>query len=252
MALFSTPNARWVAITQRNPSASSAFIYCVTSTKIYCRPTCPARLARRANVVFHDTAAEAEAAGYRACMRCRPGEQDESSGDPQKLAVGKACSLIRDEVKGEGTKWSVKNLAKEVGLTESHFCRVFKKIMGVTIGEYRAQISEERILGCSWQLSSKAQVEIPTAASVFEFQYSETRQESDSFDSELARNWADFSGAYDMTGTIDMFPDLLHSDLMSFDSSPEMFSEISTPAMTDDGFQFLNFDEIDPSLTTYG
>lgn len=139
MTSFSSPSSRWAALQRRDPLAASAFIYSVCTTKIYCRPTCPSRLARRANIVFHDTPAEAEAAGFRPCKRCRPNLR-ENEGDPQILAVDKACELIVREEIG-AVKWSVKGLAKEVGLTESHFCRVFKKIMGMTIGEYRAKNS---------------------------------------------------------------------------------------------------------------
>lgn len=53
--------------------------------------------------------------------------------------MAKACELIRQESES-GDKLSVKSLAKEVGLTESHFCRVFKKVMGMTIGEYRSLV----------------------------------------------------------------------------------------------------------------
>jgi methylphosphotriester-DNA--protein-cysteine methyltransferase len=136
MPQFSTPSSRWAAIQSRNPLAESAFIYSVTTTKIYCRPTCPSRLARRANITFHDSAAEAEADGFRPCKRCRP---ESAGGCPHKVFVNKACKLIGKEIQG-GEKWGVKALAKEVGLTESHFCRVFKKVMGMTIGEYRSQL----------------------------------------------------------------------------------------------------------------
>jgi hypothetical protein len=93
--------------------------------------------------MFHDRAAAAEADGFRACKRCRP----ESTGgveDPQVAFVNQACRLIEKELEG-GEKWSVKALAKEVGLTESHFCRVFKKVLGVTIGEYRSQITPKSL-----------------------------------------------------------------------------------------------------------
>ncbi|KAL2067673.1 hypothetical protein VTL71DRAFT_15769 [Oculimacula yallundae] len=139
MTMFSTTSSRWAALQRRNPLAANSFIYSVITTKIYCRPTCPSRLARRANVIFHDTPVEAEAAGFRACKRCRPNPR-ENEGDPQILAVEKACALIREEGM-KGVKCSVKSLAKEVGLTESHFCRVFKKIKGMTVGEYRMNVN---------------------------------------------------------------------------------------------------------------
>ncbi|KAF8856934.1 hypothetical protein BDZ45DRAFT_556339, partial [Acephala macrosclerotiorum] len=134
MPPFATTSSRWSALQSRDPSAATAFIYSVTTTKIYCRPTCPSRLARRANIVFHNSPAEAEADGFRPCKRCRP-EVTENDGDSQKLAVAKACEILRKD--GEmGVKLQVKALAAKVGLTECHFCRVFKKIMGITVGEY--------------------------------------------------------------------------------------------------------------------
>jgi methylphosphotriester-DNA--protein-cysteine methyltransferase len=244
MATFATPSARWAAITSRDPAASNAFIYSVISTKIYCRPTCPARLARRANVIFHDSAAEAEAAGYRACMRCRPGDEDGSTGDPQRIAVEKARRLICEEGRGDSRgKWGIKDLAKEVGLTESHFCRVFKKVMGSTVGEYRARLAVERKTGSNGVPASKVAQDVHVAASPFDLQYPVAGlQDLDSFDPELAREWQDFGGNSELIA--DTFPGLSVTDFMSFDSSPALLSDSSTPEMTDDGFQFLNFDEI--------
>jgi methylphosphotriester-DNA--protein-cysteine methyltransferase len=138
MPEYSTPQSRWAALQSRDPLASNTFVYCVTTTNIYCRPNCPSRLARRANIIFHDTAAEAKADGYRACMRCHP-EMNEDERDPQKTAVAKSCDLIKRDAEG-GRKRSVKALAKEVGFTESHFCRVFKKITGMTVGDYRSNM----------------------------------------------------------------------------------------------------------------
>lgn len=137
MSSFTTSSSRWKAITTRDSAASDAFIYSVTTTKIYCRPDCPSRLARRANIVYHDTAVQAEAAGFRPCLRCRPSEAIKD--DPQKVAIGKACALV--EAERNGQIWSVRNLGKEVGLTESHFCRTFKRIVGCTVGQYRAMVN---------------------------------------------------------------------------------------------------------------
>lgn len=136
---FTTPASRWAALTSRDPLAANAFIYSVTTTRIYCRPTCPSRLARRANVVFHDTAAAARANGFRPCKRCRPDDLDAEQGDAQVQAVMAAKRTLESE--RWGRKKSVRELAKEAGLTESHFCRVFKKITGVTVREYRMSLT---------------------------------------------------------------------------------------------------------------
>ena len=69
---FDTDEARWKAVKSREATADGSFVYAVASTGVYCRPSCSARPARRENVSFHRTAADAEAAGFRACKRCRP------------------------------------------------------------------------------------------------------------------------------------------------------------------------------------
>ncbi|KAL4883287.1 metal binding domain of Ada-domain-containing protein [Aspergillus karnatakaensis] len=128
---------RWQAVVNRDPTATS-FVYAVLTTKIYCRPSCAARLARRANIDFYDTPSEAERAGFRACKRCKP-ETLKPAPNPQMLFVQKACQTIRSDIQS-GSKPTLTKLAGEAGLTPSHFHRVFKKIMGVTPGKYAAGI----------------------------------------------------------------------------------------------------------------
>ena len=67
-------DARWERVVARDASADGAFVYSVKSTGVYCRPSCPSRLASRKNVRFHAGPAEAKAAGFRPCKRCRPDE----------------------------------------------------------------------------------------------------------------------------------------------------------------------------------
>src|SRR5438309_1622404 len=64
--------SRWQAVLDRDSAADGAFYYAVTSTGIYCRPTCPARRPKRDNVRFFPTAESAEEAGFRPCLRCEP------------------------------------------------------------------------------------------------------------------------------------------------------------------------------------
>jgi methylphosphotriester-DNA--protein-cysteine methyltransferase len=133
---FKTTTARWRALSIRDPTANNHFVYTVKSTLVYCRPTCPARLARRANVGFCDTPAQAEAAGFRACKRCKPNV--EVNEDPQGEIVAKACSLIEEAEKKEGgTKGlRLQDLAKSVGLTPRYFHKTFKDRTGLTPKEY--------------------------------------------------------------------------------------------------------------------
>ena len=72
--LFDTDAQRWEAVTHRDARADDAFFYSVRTTGVYCRPSCASRLARRENVAFHATRADAERAGFRPCKRCRPNE----------------------------------------------------------------------------------------------------------------------------------------------------------------------------------
>src|SRR5579864_7152146 len=62
----------WQAVLDRDSSQDGNFVFAVSSTGVYCRPSCPARRPRRQNVSFFRKPDEAEKAGYRACLRCRP------------------------------------------------------------------------------------------------------------------------------------------------------------------------------------
>ena len=83
---------RWQAVKRRDPALDGTFLFAVRTTGIYCRPSCASRPAKRENVSFFSTAAEAEKAGYRACKRCRPDQL--GAPDPQMQAVKRACERI--------------------------------------------------------------------------------------------------------------------------------------------------------------
>ena len=89
---FADDASRWRAVRERDPAADDEFYYSVRTTGIYCRPSCPARLAKRDNVRFHSTRADAESAGFRPCRRCRPDEPP--IAERQRDAVARACRLI--------------------------------------------------------------------------------------------------------------------------------------------------------------
>ncbi|OJJ64878.1 hypothetical protein ASPSYDRAFT_54270 [Aspergillus sydowii CBS 593.65] len=141
---------RWQAVVNRDPTATS-FVYGVRTTRIFCRPSCPARLARRANVEFFDTPAQAERAGFRACKRCKP-ETLKPAVNPQVLLVQKARQTIESDI-ASGKKPTLVRLAGEAGLTPSHFHRVFKKVTGVTPGKYAA--AETMSMGTREDLKGK-------------------------------------------------------------------------------------------------
>lgn len=135
--MYQTSHARWSAISQRDAAAHCSFIYGVKTTGIYCRPTCTARLARRANVVFYDNIDQAQRAGFRACQRCKP--DDVAFFGQREEVVVSALEILRTKQNDATMEWSLKELAKQVGVTPSYLCRVFKKTMGTTIGEYMRQ-----------------------------------------------------------------------------------------------------------------
>src|SRR5256886_7840510 len=87
-----TPGRRWRIVLARDRRYDGAFVYAVQSTGIYCRPSCPSRRPRRAQVAFFPVPEAAELAGLRPCRRCRPGEA--AAPDPGLPPVRTVCRLI--------------------------------------------------------------------------------------------------------------------------------------------------------------
>jgi AraC family transcriptional regulator of adaptative response/methylated-DNA-[protein]-cysteine methyltransferase len=127
---FVTDDERWQAIIERDRTADGAFFFSVRTTGVYCRPSCGARLPRRENVAFHANPAEAEAAGFRACLRCKPNL--ERSEEAQAAAVARACRAIEEAEEPP----TLEALAKIAGQSPWHFHRVFKAATGVTPKAY--------------------------------------------------------------------------------------------------------------------
>lgn len=120
------PDQAWAAFERRDRAFDGAFVGAVVTTGIYCKPSCPARRPRRENVAFHMDGAAARAAGFRACLRCRP---DEVPRDV--LAVRRACALLD----GDGPP-GLDALAAAVGYAPHHFHRLFKRATGATPAGY--------------------------------------------------------------------------------------------------------------------
>jgi AraC family transcriptional regulator of adaptative response/methylated-DNA-[protein]-cysteine methyltransferase len=117
--------AFWDAVLRRDRSWDGRFFYGVTTTGVYCRPSCPGRLPLRENVRFFLNTREAECAGLRPCFRCRP---DAASGaDTEQIRA--ACNYIRAHA---GDSLPLANLAGRAGLSTFHFQRTFKAVVGVT------------------------------------------------------------------------------------------------------------------------
>ena len=135
-----TDTSRWQAVRTRDPSAHSSFVYAVTTTRIYCRPTCPARLARRANVVFYHSAAAADKGNFRPCKRCSPDKDSETLDHRHRAAIKQACDTIRQN--SGVCKPDI--IAREMGFSPRYFHGLFKRQIGLTpiqFSERSAQLS---------------------------------------------------------------------------------------------------------------
>lgn len=129
----------WTAVLARDRSFDGRFVTGVHSTGIYCRPSCSARHPRRENVRFYATIAEAEAAGLRACKRCRPGDtaRDEA-------AVAQALAVLQAHAVGAEDGVTLDQLAQETGYSSTHFQRVFKRAIGLSPAGYVRALKLER------------------------------------------------------------------------------------------------------------
>lgn len=116
----------WAAVLRRDRRFDGTFITGVLTTGIYCRPSCSARHPSRENVLFFEDVAAAQAAGFRACFRCRP---DDLARD--EVAVRKAMDLL-----ARNPPPRLADLAQQVGYAPHHFQRLFKRATGVSPAHY--------------------------------------------------------------------------------------------------------------------
>lgn len=127
-----TQDPRWARIVARDKTADGVFWYSVATTGIYCRPSCPSRLANPKNVTLHESIGAAEAAGFRACRRCNPGGMSIDAANA--MVVTKACRLLDEAIE----PLSLTQLAESVELSAPYFHRLFKKATGLTPKAYAA------------------------------------------------------------------------------------------------------------------
>ena len=120
-------DAAWAAFERRDRSCDGRFVGAVKTTGIYCKPSCPARHPKCEHVTFYRSGAEARAAGYRACLRCKP---DAVGRD--RIAVANAVALIE----AAEDAIPLDDLAARVGYAPHHFHRLFKRATGVTPAAY--------------------------------------------------------------------------------------------------------------------
>jgi AraC family transcriptional regulator, regulatory protein of adaptative response / methylated-DNA-[protein]-cysteine methyltransferase len=121
---------RWNAVVARDSAHDGEFVFAVSTTGVYCRPSCPARRPRRENVKFFPRPEQAEHAGFRACLRCRP---KSLSGNAQSDSVKEICRYIEQHLDEPIT---LERLGKEFRQSPFHLQRRFKAVVGITPREY--------------------------------------------------------------------------------------------------------------------
>jgi AraC family transcriptional regulator, regulatory protein of adaptative response / methylated-DNA-[protein]-cysteine methyltransferase len=129
----------WESVLHRDSSADDRLRYGVTTTGIYCRPSCPSRRPKRDNVAFFSSSDAAERAGFRACRRCRPN----LAKSPHR-AVERARDYIDSHIADLGDeRITLELLGKQSGVSPYHLQRKFKELLGLTPSQYlRARKSE--------------------------------------------------------------------------------------------------------------
>jgi AraC family transcriptional regulator, regulatory protein of adaptative response / DNA-3-methyladenine glycosylase II len=142
-------DAFYAAMCTRDPRWDGVFFVGVSTTGIYCRPICPARTPGRSRCTFYATAALAEAAGFRACFRCRPeiapGQPTDASTDAVDALVAAATARIAEGALNDG---SVEALAAELGVSDRHL----RRTMEARLGTSPVALAQSRRLALAKQL----------------------------------------------------------------------------------------------------
>ena len=120
---------KWQHVVARDARQDGRFVFAVRTTGIYCRPSCPSRRPRRDSVEFFPNPNEAERAGYRACLRCKPTQVSE-----QARYVANARKILD----GAESVVTLAELSKGVGLSPFHLQRLFKRATGLSPREYQS------------------------------------------------------------------------------------------------------------------
>jgi AraC family transcriptional regulator of adaptative response/methylated-DNA-[protein]-cysteine methyltransferase len=135
---FGDDQSRWTAVLRREAAADGRFVYAVSSTGIYCRPSCPSRRPGRDRVAFFDSAEQAEAAGYRACRRCTP-DRGETEARRRVRSAREYLDRHADETV------TLTRLARAVGASPFHLQRSFTRLVGMSPRAYSAEIRMQRM-----------------------------------------------------------------------------------------------------------
>ncbi|HEV7838628.1 MAG TPA: bifunctional DNA-binding transcriptional regulator/O6-methylguanine-DNA methyltransferase Ada [Gemmatimonadaceae bacterium] len=133
----------WESVLHRDATADERFLYGVTTTHIYCRPSCPSRRPKRGNVAFFSSSEAAERAGFRACQRCRP-----NRAKSPDAAIQRARDYIDTHIADlSEERITLDLLGEESGLSPYHLQRKFKELIGLTPAQYIRARKSERLKG---------------------------------------------------------------------------------------------------------
>jgi AraC family transcriptional regulator of adaptative response/methylated-DNA-[protein]-cysteine methyltransferase len=123
-------DTRWQAVLGRDGASDGKFVFAVSSTGVYCRPSCPSKRPKRENVTFFRRPQEAETAGFRECLRCRP---KAIAGNPRQELIKAVCRYIELHLDEPVT---LARLGAEFHQSPFHLQRTFKAVLGITPKEY--------------------------------------------------------------------------------------------------------------------
>jgi AraC family transcriptional regulator, regulatory protein of adaptative response / methylated-DNA-[protein]-cysteine methyltransferase len=123
-------DSHWQAVLDRNGASDGKFVFAVSSTGIYCRPSCPSKRPKRENVTFFRKPQEAEIAGFRECLRCRP---KAIAGNPRQELIKSVCRYIEQHLDEPVT---LSRLGTEFRQSPFHLQRTFKAVLGITPKQY--------------------------------------------------------------------------------------------------------------------
>jgi AraC family transcriptional regulator, regulatory protein of adaptative response / methylated-DNA-[protein]-cysteine methyltransferase len=124
MAVSEISNSAWDAVLRRDRTYDGKFVYVAITTGIYCRPSCPSRRPHRRHALVFSNAAEAERAGYVACLRCYP-----NSLNPAEESIKAALDYIQGHL---DRRITLNELSEVSGLSPNHLQETFKRIVGVS------------------------------------------------------------------------------------------------------------------------
>jgi AraC family transcriptional regulator of adaptative response / DNA-3-methyladenine glycosylase II len=134
------PDACYLALKARDARFDGCFFTGVTTTGIYCRPVCKVKAPQRENCRFFGLAAQAEGAGFRPCLRCRPelapGSLVWSTQDAGRILALQAARMLDEPEAWRDTPPSVSALADRLGVTDRHVRRLFESQLGVSPIQY--------------------------------------------------------------------------------------------------------------------